>query len=56
MKQEDALYVQAMKRINELVEEVFQICDVVAEQNHYEKEWVIERFREQLNKAKRRLK
>jgi hypothetical protein len=50
------LYKQAMKRITELVEEVFQICVEVADENQYEREWVLDRFREQFNKAKRTLK
>jgi hypothetical protein len=50
---EDALYRDAMKRVAELVEEVFQICDEVAYENHYEKEWVLEKFRAEFNKAKR---
>lgn len=47
------LYKDAMNRVAELVEEVFQICDEVADENHYEKDWVLEKFREQFNKAKR---
>lgn len=50
---ESMLYKQAMIRIDELVEEVMQICDEVAEENHYERVWVLERFRERFNKAKR---
>jgi hypothetical protein len=50
---EDALYKQAMKRIDELVEEVLQICDEVADENHYQREWVLDQFRDKFNKAKR---
>lgn len=54
MSEEDkVLYKQAMKRIDELVEEVMLSCDEVAEENHYERQWVLERFRERFNKAKR---
>lgn len=54
MSEEDKiLYKQAMKRMDELVEEVFQICDDVADENHYESEWVLEAFRAKFNKAKR---
>ncbi|MED3554205.1 hypothetical protein [Cytobacillus praedii] len=53
MSDESMLYKQAMIRIDELVEEVMQICDEVAEENHYERVWVLERFRERFNKAKR---
>lgn len=42
-----------MKRIDELIEEVFQICDDVADKNHYEREWVLEAFRAKFNKEKR---
>ncbi|GIO88545.1 hypothetical protein J25TS5_54770 [Paenibacillus faecis] len=38
-----------MKRIIELVDEVFQICDEVADENRYEREWVWDRFRESAN-------
>ncbi|MGG4106735.1 hypothetical protein AAXB25_22815 [Paenibacillus lautus] len=51
--EDDMLYKHAMKRITELVEEVFQICDEVADENQYEREWVLDRFREQFSKAKR---
>ncbi len=47
------IYKQAMRRIDELVEEVFKICDDVADTNHYEKDWVLDRFREKFNKARR---
>lgn len=53
--EEDTLYNEAMKRIDELVKEVMYICEEVAEQNNYDKEWVLDRFREKFNKAKREL-
>lgn len=53
---ENVLYREAMNRIDELVEEVFSICDSVAEENYYERDWVLEVFREKFNKAKRKLK
>lgn len=54
MSEEDRiLYKQAMKRMDELIEEVFQICDDVADENHYEREWVLEAFRAKFNKEKR---
>jgi hypothetical protein len=52
-KEDEILYKQAMIRIDELVEEVFQICDDVADENDFEKEWVLEAFRAKFNKAKR---
>ncbi|WP_145142125.1 hypothetical protein [Paenibacillus sp. Y412MC10] len=54
MDEEDTIYKDAMKRIAELVEEVIQVCDEVADENHYERDWVLDRFREQFSKAKRR--
>ena len=54
--EEDTIYKDAMKRIDDLVEEVFLICDEVADENHYERIWVLDRFREQFNKAKRKIK
>lgn len=56
MSDESTLYKQATKRIDELVEEVLQTCDEVADENHYEREWVLGRFRERFNKAKRALR
>ena len=49
---EDIVYQEAIERINQLVDEVIQICDEVAEDNHYEREWVLEEFRKAFNKAK----
>lgn len=51
---ENELFNEAMGKIDELVEEVFRICDEVADENHYEKEWVLKMFREKFNKAKRK--
>jgi len=53
LSEEEILYNQAMKRISELVEEVLESCDDLANENHYERDWVLDRFREQFNKAKR---
>lgn len=36
------------------VEEVIQTCIDVAEENHYEREWVLDRFRAKFNSAKRK--
>jgi len=33
---------------------VLDLCDTVAEENHYEKDWVFDRFKEKLNAAKRK--
>jgi hypothetical protein len=53
MSDEDKLYKEAMDRINDLIEEVMQTCFDVADENDYDREWVLDRFREQFNKAKR---
>jgi len=50
---EESLYKEAMQRIDELVERVLLICNDVADNNHYEKEWVLDRFTEKFNRAKR---
>ena len=51
MNDEDKLYYEAMEAIRALVDGVLQTCQDVADQNDYEKEWVIDRFREQFNKV-----
>lgn len=53
MSDESKIYKEAMERIDELVEEVIETCLEVADENHYERVWVLERFREKFNKAKR---
>ena len=53
MSDESKLYKEAMERIDELVEEVVQTCIEVADENDYERVWVLERFRDKFNKAKR---
>lgn len=50
---EDKIYKQAMNCINDLVEEVIQRCDDVADENNYERDWVLEQFKNAFNKAKR---
>lgn len=50
---EKRLYQEAMQKIDELVEEVLQRCEEVADENDYEKTWVFERFRERFNRRKR---
>lgn len=54
MSEDEKVYKQAMERMDELVEEVIQICIDVADENHYEREWVLERFRAKFNSAKRK--
>lgn len=50
---EDKIYKQAMDCINGLVREVIQRCEDVADENNYEKDWVLEQFKTAFNKAKR---
>ncbi|MFE3573924.1 hypothetical protein [Lysinibacillus sp. NPDC059133] len=54
MSEDEKVYKQAMKRMDELVEEVIQTCIDVADENHYERVWVLERFRAKFNSAKRK--
>jgi hypothetical protein len=49
----DELYEQATECIDNLVKEVLETCEEVAERNNYEKAWVLDMFREKFNKAKR---
>jgi len=50
---EKELYNQAMRRVDDLVEEVIETCCDVADENHYERDWVLDRFREKFNRAKK---
>lgn len=54
MSEDEKVYKQAMERIDELVEEVIQNCIDVADENHYERGWVLDRFRAKFNSAKRK--
>lgn len=54
MSEDEKVYKQAMERMDELVEEVIQTCIDVADENHYEREWVLDRFRSKFNSAKRK--
>lgn len=54
MSDDSKLYKEAMERIDELVEEVMQTCEEVADENHYERVWVLEKFRDRFNQAKRK--
>lgn len=51
--EEEKLYNTAMEKIDDLVQEVFERCDEVAKENHFEQEWVLGRFRERFNRKKR---
>lgn len=50
MDDNEKVYITAMQRVDELVEEVIQQCYELAEENEYEKNWIIARFKERLNK------
>lgn len=48
---DEELYKQAMQDIKNLVEEVKERCKEFADEYYYNKEWVFDRFREELNKS-----
>lgn len=50
---EDKIYIEAMIKVDDLVQDVFNMCEQIADQNNYEKAWVIDRFKEKFNRAKR---
>lgn len=54
MSEDEKVYNQAMERMDELVDEVIQTCIDVADENHYEREWVLDRFRAKFSSAKRK--
>lgn len=47
---EDALYDQAVKEMKSLAKYVMQDIQEFADEHDYEKEWAVERFREEFNK------
>jgi hypothetical protein len=53
---EDDLHKQAMEDIKRLVDNVKEQCEQFADNYDYDKDWVFNRFREQLNKAIRESK
>lgn len=50
--EEELFYKLAMKKMNNLAEDVFNECIDFANSHDYDKEWVIERFQEQFQKVK----
>lgn len=54
LSEDEKVYKEAMSRMDELVEEVIQTCIDVADENHYERAWVLDRFRAKFNTAKRK--
>lgn len=53
MTEDEMLYREAMRCIENLVEEVLERCDEVAAENHFDRDWVLDRFRERFMRAKR---
>lgn len=53
MTDEEKVYKEALNAVDELVQEVLARCDAVAEANHFEPEWVLDRFKERFGRAKR---
>lgn len=53
--EDDKLYMQAMEDVKELVNTVIEQCEEFADEYYYEKHWVVDRFREEFNKAVREL-
>lgn len=54
LSEDEKVYKEAMKRMDELVDEVIQTCIEVADDNDYERSWVLDRFRSRFNTAKRK--
>ena len=52
--EDDKLYKQALEEMKELAERVLEECCEFAEDNDYEKEWVISHFISAFNKLKKR--
>ena len=51
--EDDKLYRQALEQMKELAERVLEDCFEFAEDNDYEKEWVISQFISVFNKLKK---
>jgi len=52
---DEELLIDALRKMDELVDDVFEAINDVADQNDFEREWVIEKFREKFNRAKKEL-
>lgn len=51
---EDQIYREAVREVNNLVEEAFARCEEIADEKYFEASWVVERFSEKvLYKAKK---
>lgn len=53
LNDDKVLYKKAIERIDELVDEVLQTCNEVADENHYDRDWVLDRFRAHFNRARK---
>ena len=53
--QEEILYNSAIERVNELADDVIQECCEVAQDNHYERDWVLKQFRTCFNQKVKEL-
>jgi hypothetical protein len=51
---DDLLYKKAVKQMRQLAEDVLADVEMFADDNNYDKEWVLERFQEEFSKAKKR--
>lgn len=49
------LYKQAVSDVKKLVDYALNECNVFADRYNYDKEWVMDRFREEFNKKKNKL-
>lgn len=52
---EKDLFNEALKAVTELACDVIEQCCDFADTNNYDKEWVIERFQEQFQRAKKNI-
>jgi len=50
MNEDTEVYEQAMQDVKELAEEVMERCEMFADAYYYEKEWVFDQFKKELNK------
>lgn len=55
MREDDILYKQAVSNVRKLVDYVLDECDVFADEYNYDREWFMDRFREEFNKKRNKL-
>lgn len=56
MDPDKEVYLKAIAAIDFLVTEAVMRCEEVANDNHFEKDWVLEQFRNKFNQAMRQSK